>query len=1113
MSNFFLSIPMHGSVRSGTCYRAGQGLIHRALSVLEALYCRKRLNAMKLFKYPLWLLLSFAVSMASAQQNTASLMKTEASFGVSETGAATYRIPIDPPKGLAGLQPELALEYNSQRGNGIAGMGWRLAGLPSIVRCPRTLATDKFRKPVTYAADDGYCLDGKRLIAVAGVNGADGTEYRTEIETFSKITSSGSANGPISFIVKTKNGRIYEYGTEENARVWAQYSGPTLGGRLKNQKGVAVWLVNKISDIHGNWMTVSYKNEVNGGLTVDGEFYPTAIYYGYTKNSYIPLYKISFNYEQRADNYPFYYGGSINRLNNRLIGIDIGTVFSNSSYRKFILNYEQKGSPVFSTLISLTECESGSSGVCMPSILFTYAKNISSPVGDSGLTIRSGVGAVGRTDFSSNILDKESAWVDFNGDGKADYCRRVTLSSGEISVGCLISTGLGFEESGNAGNIKWQGRQFVSHPNLSQDRPLSTGHWVDINGDFKVDFCRIDRRAPIGQCWLSTGVGFSERAELTGLDHLGNVEDCYQNDCRNNIPKYLNDIHYLWFDLNGDGKMDLCTRKSIHNSYRPDGSSGEITPAGVYIICKISVNGFLDTTYGALKGAFSDKENLTYSPGGRNAESIVTKNSAPFFSDYNNDGFFDLCYASNRNSQYDSKLNGSKIVCFASTGDHILSNRESQFEMPVNFSIYGKAYDINGDGIDDYCSYFGDSIGCYINSGNQFIVKIEKRPSYIDSSQSSTSYYIDINNDGFIDHCYGPTKDSEKTGKVGCSVFNGKDGFNSTNITPFSPDIAHKFPKAVAWADVNGDGTPDYCGIAKNESEVVCHLSHPPDTLVLTRIAHNLPVPLGIRTDIEYVALSQASSGQYVPEPATYPTVAMIYPLPVVAKMSTVNDAGGTTEYTYSYKGLKTEWPAGPGLGRGSLGFSSMQRRNAASGKTEETQFLQTWPYIGLPAQVSEIHTASGKVLSKTNNVYAKTEGSYTPTSVKSVFPYLEAQWKQEFELAGLAFPSVGTFWEYGTSPQQGEPTSVLTIAEGDCRKVDVKQNYRAADWNNWVIGRLETRTSQASIGDPPVACPPGSGNNHRTIGSGYRPPPPPPQPDPSTQTLGFLLNILFADD
>ncbi len=65
----------------------------------------------------------------AASGSTISPGRTPGSSAVSNTGAATYTIPIWAAAGPQGLQPRLALTYNSQGGDRPEGVGWSLAGL------------------------------------------------------------------------------------------------------------------------------------------------------------------------------------------------------------------------------------------------------------------------------------------------------------------------------------------------------------------------------------------------------------------------------------------------------------------------------------------------------------------------------------------------------------------------------------------------------------------------------------------------------------------------------------------------------------------------------------------------------------------------------------------------------------------------------------------------------------------------------------------------------------------------------------------------------------------------------------------------------------------------
>ena len=122
------------------------------------------------------------------------------------------------------------------------------------------------------------------------------------------------------------------------------------------------------------------------------------------------------------------------------------------------------------------------------------------------------------------------AWADVNGDGKADYCRRVGDPPNTF-MQCTLSSGSGFSQTVTSGRIEW-----------GQDAGYA---WVDFDGDGDRDFCR-----PVGAsvttsqlfCTLWTGAdGFGD-TRVSGVLDLG-----YGTD-------------RAWVDHNGDGKADYCRR-------------------------------------------------------------------------------------------------------------------------------------------------------------------------------------------------------------------------------------------------------------------------------------------------------------------------------------------------------------------------------------------------------------------------------------------------------------------------------------------------------------------------------------------------------------------------
>ncbi|HET8669855.1 MAG TPA: SpvB/TcaC N-terminal domain-containing protein, partial [Candidatus Saccharimonadales bacterium] len=257
------------------------------------------------------------------------LESTVGEFTVDK-GNPNYAIPITTPPGTAGKVPQLSLGYSRSADSSLAGSNFTLNGLSAVTRCPKTIALDGVRGGVNYDSDDRFCLDAQRLIVVQGSYGADGTEYRTERETFSRIYSYGSqGGGPQSFKVHAKDGSVTEYGVTEDSRIEA--SGKSV---------VRLWAMNKSLDVMGNYYAVTYTED-----NPNGDYRPERIdYTGNTAAGLTPYNKVQFEYESRPDIATRYEGGSVMRTTQRLKNIQ--TLADSTLTREYRLNYDASGALV-----------------------------------------------------------------------------------------------------------------------------------------------------------------------------------------------------------------------------------------------------------------------------------------------------------------------------------------------------------------------------------------------------------------------------------------------------------------------------------------------------------------------------------------------------------------------------------------------------------------------------------------------------------------------------------------------------------------------------------------------------------------------------------------------
>jgi hypothetical protein len=248
----------------------------------------------------------------------------DGNFQVTGDGAAQYTVPMAIPPGRGGIEPRISLVYNSRQQDGPLGVGWSISGLSSISRCGSNWARDGHLRPVKFDSEDHFCLDGMRLVAVQGDYGQNGTEYRTEQDTFAKIVSYGNELGPTSFKIWQKDGRISTYGKSEDCND-KNLNNPCSGLIMARNGVVRTWALNKVEDRFGNYMEITYFRYFNrvfedldgddvedfAGQRETVEFYPNEITYtGQSEIGLSPQRSVTFSYSNRSgDNLQGHFSG------------------------------------------------------------------------------------------------------------------------------------------------------------------------------------------------------------------------------------------------------------------------------------------------------------------------------------------------------------------------------------------------------------------------------------------------------------------------------------------------------------------------------------------------------------------------------------------------------------------------------------------------------------------------------------------------------------------------------------------------------------------------------------------------------------------------------------
>jgi YD repeat-containing protein len=964
--------------------------------------------------------------------NAAPSMVIAGQSRVSPSGAFTYTIPIAVPPGTGGMSPSLSLDYSSQSGDGLEGLGWMLNGLPSIGRCPRTIAQDGVHGSVNYDANDRFCMEGQRLVLITpgGTYGASGTEYRTDVEGFSKIIAHGTVTtpgvGPMYFEVHTKAGQIMYFGYNEDTDNSSNNSRLSLS---MNNPTVRVWAVERVTDTKGNYFGFKYTidTKVIGTDTQNIQARPTEIDYTGNDNSHpvlAPYASVKFQYEDRATAQiiPSYQAGYM--LETTKLVQNVQTFVGTTMITSYNLAYNTlSGTIVHYELASITQCDNSTPANCLKPTSFGWQGS------------RNALTLTATTQTLTNGATISSG--DFNGDGVID------LVSGGDTTNCNIYFGPTFATTGLLAEFdEWfyDGEEHTYYTNphtgkacftgLGSVTPSATGSvhgLVDINGDGVTDVLLSQRVA-------------NNTFELFPLINQsgGALVQVTVGGTRLTYPVQTDDIG----DFNGDGLTDVVTQNS------PDLSDNHL-----YI--------------GDGTGRFSCSSPCTgYDP-----------NDGYAYGDFDGDGCSDI---------FERGITNRIVYSF-------LCNPATP-SVPVDGWLSSSVAlgDFNGDGkIDILVAPPSGQAVLYLSTGKGLAPGITLSGSEFSDWGKYSIYVGDWNGDGMVDVLlvapgqsgfYGPGVSHKIYLSTGNGFVQASGAAGSiANTNPADTNVT------ASVADWNNDGASDIWLQRNGSGDSEYTFSYLPELMV------SVDNGISANTIVTYAPLNQNSSlYQKCPSTGTffcgytYPDQAVDGALYVVQRIDSSNAIGPCAPPTNCYSSTYAYGQAKIDLsGRGFLGFQTISVTDLQTNIIQTTTYATDFPSTGYilsqtrkcPALATGCPTG-GVLLNSTQNTYDIVDLGVGSDGVKREFVALQTSTVASSDLDGTPMPTVVTTNTYDCDTLSGgssicagyTPTGFGNTTQFVAHNLTdgatkTTINTYTNDTTNWYLGRLLKTTIESVNG------------------------------------------------
>jgi RHS repeat-associated protein len=439
--------------------------------------------------------------------------QTPINVDVSATGAGTFTMPIALPSGIGGATPQLALSYNSQSGNGLAGYGANIAGLSSITRLPKTKFHDGVVGTINNDTEDRFALDGQRLILKSGSYGDANSEYTTE--NYSNIRIFCRYREPV----------VPDYGLQ-TFEVWYPDGSKAFYG-IADDKTYSEWAISYRINALGARINYTYTRSNN-------VLYISDINYGNLGESQT-LNNVHFSYQTASRPEQSYVAGRSYYRDQLLNKI---SVKSNETWLKhYKLEYEKDAWLNYEMLEFITEFD-GTETHSKPKIYLSFNSTGSLSGANEAVNIENPQGIASNT--------SEASFFDFNGNGIMDYFIYPKDKS-QIYA---------FFDKGNSNPM----------PNLGH--PINPGIFKET---FPVTFLTHDNKIASNQGLLVIKEdGANYKFTMYGTASTSSVLNMYEKTWVTSLPEYTFQdcnfidnkttrfkMNFLPGDFNGDGLTDI----------------------------------------------------------------------------------------------------------------------------------------------------------------------------------------------------------------------------------------------------------------------------------------------------------------------------------------------------------------------------------------------------------------------------------------------------------------------------------------------------------------------------------------------------------------------------